>query len=61
MIEEGKRQKYLRTFTFVDIEERFLLQDPTQDIHTVFVKDPPRLKWRLFFVTFHQVKNFLMI
>ena len=44
MLEEEKRQKHLRTFTFVDLEERFLAQDPTQDIHTVFVEDPTGLK-----------------
>ena len=43
-IEEEKRQKHLRTFTFVDLEERFLSQDPTRDMHIVFVEDPTGLK-----------------
>ena len=43
-IEEEKHQKHLRTFTFVDLEERFLANDPTQDIKIVFVDDPTGLK-----------------
>lgn len=44
MIDEERRQKSLRTFTFVDLEERFLSQDPTEDVHIVFVDDPTGLK-----------------
>lgn len=51
-IEEDRRQKHLRTFTFVDLEERFLSQDPTQDLHIVFVEDPSGLKFHFFFLVF---------
>lgn len=39
-IKRERLEKQTRTFTFVDLEERFLSRDPTRELKIIFLDDP---------------------
>ena len=43
-LEQQRQEERAKKFTFVDLEKRFLEQDPCRDIKIVFVDDPSGIK-----------------